>query len=382
MSVKENDKKVSKGKKIKFIFFTMLFLMVIIITISEVLLYFTHYMSSYDKMQLFTIEKANWWTSDSTNGPRYLSNQAGPADSTYLKNEIWYYNRLKIVNNEGYHDKDNFTAIPASNDSLKILFAGDSFTWGASADVDSSYVDVFENDIKIAQPGLIWNTGIPATGTNHALFTVKKYLPLQHSNYVVLGFYVGNDFEDNLLPFDQLVFNKQASCYNLYSYDNAFNAYSIPPSEAYKKITGSLPMKELNFVQKILVRSRFMAFASDMLSKIKNKLNGSKKRETAEAYTRTTMYLKALNDYVQENNATLIVLIIPDSSDMQNKGVRYQQIVKTVKELQINYLEVVNLFTDKDYVEPGGHWNNSGHIKTGHALSEFIMKDFNNKKKR
>ncbi len=375
MSEKGTGKKFSKGKKLKFILFTLVFLMVVILIISEILLGFMHYMSSYDKMQLFSIEKANWWTSDSINGPRYVSNGVNESDSIFLKNETWYYNRLKIVNNAGYHDKDNFTEIPSTNDSLRILFAGDSFTWGASADVDSSYVDVFENDIRKAQPALVWNTGIPATGTNHALFTVKKFLPLQKSNYVVLGFYVSNDFEDNLLPFDQLVFNRQASCYNLYNYDNEFKAHPITTSEAYRNVTGSMPMNELNFIQKIFIRSRFIAFVSDMMTKIKNKLNGSKKRQTAEAYKRTTMYLKALNDYVKENNARLIVLVIPDTEDMKEKGARYQQVIKTLKELSINHLEVVDLFTNKDYVEPDGHWNNSGHIKTGHKLGNFLLED-------
>ena len=73
-------------------------------------------------------------------------------------------------------------------DSLKILVAGDSFTWGASSDIGSSYVDIFESDIKKIHPAIVWNTGMPATGTNHALFTTKKYLPLQKSNYVVLVF--------------------------------------------------------------------------------------------------------------------------------------------------------------------------------------------------
>ena len=209
---------VSKKKKIKFAIFTFLFLAVILIVISEILLALFHYESAYDKLKGMELQPAKWWQCDSVSGPRYVPNQLRKQDADFFTgiNENWYYNRLKIVNNNGYHDRDEFNNIKTDNDSLKILFAGDSFTWGASADIDSSYVDVFERDINKSYPAIVWNTGIPATGTNHALFTTKKFLPLQKSNYVILGFYVGNDFGDNLLPFDSLVFYNKAFCFNFY----------------------------------------------------------------------------------------------------------------------------------------------------------------------
>ena len=54
--------KMSKGKKVKFIFFTLLFLFAIIFIITEVLLGFFHYQSSYNKMENFSLSQAQWWT--------------------------------------------------------------------------------------------------------------------------------------------------------------------------------------------------------------------------------------------------------------------------------------------------------------------------------
>jgi hypothetical protein len=364
----------SKGKKIKFFFFTLLFLFAVIFIIAEVLLAFFHYPSSYTKMQAFKLEQAKWWTCDSANGPRYVSNQLDKTDADFFKNEKWYYNRLSIVNNEGYHDRDNFNEVSASSDSLKVLFAGDSFTWGASADVDSSYVDVFENDVKKIYPGIIWNTGVPATGTNHAIFTVKKYLPLQKSNYVILGFYVANDFSDNLLPFDNLVFNNLASCYNLYDYDKDFKPFKISKSEAYKKATGSYPMEELNVLQKVLTRSRFISFITDMKEKVINRLSGKKSRTIEQEYKMTAEYLKQLNDYVKENNAELIVCVIPQADDIKEKGTQYLNVIKILNSLSVKYFENTSLFTTGDYLKTGGgHWKNSGHIKAGHGLSKYLL---------
>jgi lysophospholipase L1-like esterase len=377
-SIKSN---LSKGKKIKFILFTLLFLLFIVIIISEAVLYFKHYQSTYDRMQSFSLSKAKWWTCDSVNGPRYVANQMNNEDAAFFKDELWYYNRLKIVNNEGYHDKDDFTEKQATNDSLKILIAGDSFTWGASADVDSSYVDVFERDIKNAFPAIVWNTGVPATGTNHAIFTTKKYLPLQKSNYVVLGFYVGNDFGDNLLPFNKLVFNNQASCYNLCDYDKDFKTFDITPSEAFKKATGSYPMEELNFFEKVLIRSRFITFVGELKDKIVQRLNGNKKRVVEQEYKMTKEYLNQLNQYTKQNNAELIVFVIPAEDDIETKQYHYTNATKVLTELGIKYVETVDLFGPKDYMKTGGgHWLNSGHIKAGHALSKYLVEYIKNKK--
>jgi hypothetical protein len=287
---------------------------------------------------------------------------------------MWYYKRLKMVNSAGYHDKDEFVSIPANSDSLKILVDGDSFTWGASADVGSSYVDVFESDISKVTPSLVWNTGIPATGTNHAIFTTKKFLPLQKSNYVVLGFFVGNDFEDNLLPFDRLVFNGGNGCYNLYDYDKDFKPYKISKEEMCKKVSGSYPIEQLNFFQKIIIRSRVVTFFDDMITKLVNRLSGTKKRIAEQSYKKTDAYLKELNAYVKENNAELIVLVIPTEADIKDKSIQYQNVVKILKEAGIKYVDNTGLFTADDYMKTGGgHWKNSGHIKAGHALSKYVL---------
>jgi hypothetical protein len=383
MPAQSEKKTISKGKKLKFFFFTLLFLFIVIFVISEIVLSFMNYQSRYDVMKKVSYTQAKWWTCDSVNGPRYVAHQATKEDSVYFLREIWYYKRLMMINNDGYHDKDEFTNVSPDNDSLKILVAGDSFTWGASADIGNSYVDVLQSDISKIQPAIIWNTGIPATGTNHALYTTKKYLPLQKSNYVVLGFYVGNDFGDNILPFDRLVFNKLASCYNQYDLDKDLNPFKISNREAYKKATGSYPMEELNFLQKILVRSRCIAFVSDLKTKVTNRLSGQKTKIADKQYNSTKEYLKQLNDYVKENNAELIVLVIPSLNDVTKKDVNYQNTIKILNELSLKYIDPIDQFIKEDYLTiDGGHWKNSGHTKAGHALSKYLLDYINTKRQK
>lgn len=363
------------SKKFKFAFITLAFLFVFVVIFSEFFLFLMKYDRISDRMKLFSMVQAKWWTCDSVNGPRYVMNGADARDSSELASELWYYKRLKIVNKEGYHDKDEFLDLPKNNDSLRILFAGDSFTWGASADLDSSYVEVFDRDINREKPSVVWNTGIPATGTNHAIFTVEKFLPLQHSNIVILGFYTGNDFGDNLLPYDRLIFNEKASCYNLYGLDRNLNPYLINEMEAYKMATGSYPENDISQWQKFLNKDRLYTFISDMKRKVFNNLSRKKSDEEKMEYQKTRDYLSFLDTYVKSKKAKLVVFVIPSRLDIKNATKNYTNALKILKDLKISYLDPVTLFSEKDYfIKGGGHWNNAGHAKAGHALSQYISR--------
>lgn len=380
MAANNVKKNVPKGKKIKFALFTLLFLLGIIWVLAEVVLGFMKYPSSHDMMKKVSYTQAKWWTCDSVSGPRYVARQATLEDSVYFLREIWYYKRLMMINNDGYHDKDNFAPLSNSSDSIRILAAGDSFTWGASSDIGNSFVDVLETDVNKVQPALVWNTGIPATGTNHAVFTTKKYLPLQHSNYVVLGFYTGNDFTDNLLPFDRIIFNKMASCYSQYDFDKNMQPVKISNRDAYKKATGSYPPEELNFFQKILARSRVIAFVSSLVTKVQNRASGQKEKAKELGYALTRNYLKELDAYVKASHAELIVLVIPSLEDVKKRGEQYTNAVKLLKELSIKYADPIAQLSTEDYLTiDGGHWKNSGHIKAGHALSALLLNQIRQK---
>jgi hypothetical protein len=88
----------------------------------------------------------------------------------------------------------------------------------------------------------------------------------------------------------------------------------------------------------------------------------------------TDAYLKELNAYVKENNAELIVLVIPTEADVKEKSTQYQNVIKILNDASIKYVDNTSLFTTDDYMKTGGgHWKNSGHIKAGHELSKYLL---------
>jgi hypothetical protein len=71
----------------------------------------------------------------------------------------------------------------------KILFLGDSLTWGASANpITNCFVDI------VRRCGyLTFNTGIPGTDPNQYAYLAEKYVPLLKPYIFAVMFYLGND---------------------------------------------------------------------------------------------------------------------------------------------------------------------------------------------
>ncbi|MBI9074633.1 MAG: SGNH/GDSL hydrolase family protein [Desulfatibacillum sp.] len=72
----------------------------------------------------------------------------------------------------------------------KVLFLGDSFTWGVAAWPETnSFADLVAN-----QGYVVYNTGIPGADPNQYAYLAEKYIPLLHPDFVAIMFFMGNDF--------------------------------------------------------------------------------------------------------------------------------------------------------------------------------------------
>ncbi len=91
------------------------------------------------------------------------------------------------VNAQGFRGED--FSIVEKSDKKKILFIGDSFTWGASAEpITSSFVDI------VSQSGYaVFNTGISGTGPSQYANVAEKYIPALRPDIVAVIFFMGND---------------------------------------------------------------------------------------------------------------------------------------------------------------------------------------------
>ncbi|MGV2436227.1 MAG UNVERIFIED_CONTAM: hypothetical protein LVT10_16200 [Anaerolineae bacterium] len=73
------------------------------------------------------------------------------------------WGRFAQINPQGFYDADAFTAdaLPRMTHS-RYCYCGDSFTFGAAAEMGQSFAERLEADLAQRTPLTVWNTGIPA----------------------------------------------------------------------------------------------------------------------------------------------------------------------------------------------------------------------------
>jgi hypothetical protein len=91
---------------------------------------------------------------------------------------------------------------PKSPSTLRILGLGDSFSYSNSVDLDATYFKRIESSLREDQPTEVINAAVPAYSTIQELRLFKRIAPELHPDVVLLGFYVGNDFQDSHELFD------------------------------------------------------------------------------------------------------------------------------------------------------------------------------------
>ena len=302
--------------------------------------------------------------------------------------------RFCIVNRQGFHDTQDFAASDDLDGRTRILTLGDSFTYGLSADIGSSYVETIESNLP---QSIVWNTGISGAGTHHALAAFQVYAPVLQPHLTILGFFV-NDFGDNLLPIDTqlwLVKKEDERIYMRRRYDDSGNAISLDELKAfYYRAHGLEP--PANEIERLLGRTRLGSLLLRMIDIAQGESpDAGRDREVAV----TRRYLRDLREAAAAQDTTLLVLLIPHPYDVAAltsstaspqyvlgsferllrhrppmAGERYRNGMQLMEELGIPYLNPIHtLDSQLDYApKPDLHWNSAGHQKIGAMLSDCI----------
>lgn len=86
-------------------------------------------------------------------------------------------------------------------DILRVVNLGDSFTAGMAVPYEENYVSQLGDDLTAALGKKVesLNFGVGGQGTKEAFLTYQTYARQYNPNLVILWFYLGNDFEDNLV---------------------------------------------------------------------------------------------------------------------------------------------------------------------------------------
>ena len=154
----------------------------------------------------------------------YPQDHLTPLTSYVFRNDP--YSDFSFLPNLDFHAREgdlavhvttNFMGLPDGEfaaekppGETRILIVGDSFTWGGySGDVNDGYPRLLEGLLRPAHPRVrVINAGVPGYGLRNEVGTIKKLGSSLKPDIVVVGFFVGNDFVDNLGTTNSTVVNE------------------------------------------------------------------------------------------------------------------------------------------------------------------------------
>ncbi len=278
--------------------------------------------------------------------------------------------RFCNLNALGYADSDEFVASADLAERDRVLFLGDSFTHGFSADLGSSFVETVES----ALPEMaIWNLGIGGLGTNHALASFRGIAPIMQPQLTILGFFADNDFYDNQFRIESRVAilseETFASLLNTELRGRwGGNFFAAPELVLQYRPHDIYPPP--NELERIVGLTRLGTLVLRGLDAFSQTIGTSQQRLETHI---TRGYLAQLRDEAAAQHSHFLILLIPAKQDFSGLTAEYKAALALFRQLGIPHLEVMDrLAVAADYQEHDDHWNNSGHIKVGELLTDCI----------
>lgn len=311
------------------------------------------------------IEPVPWWLCDEA-GCRYVYEELVKACD-----EGVFSGRRCNVNRQGYQDSEDFVAVTDSDKNMRILTLGDSFTAGYTADIGLSYVETIEASFP---ESAVWNTGIGGTGTNQALASFDAQAPSLQPQVTTLGF-VMNDYDDNVTPIDDYLEVRNIETGGLlmirqYRVDVWGNVIKLDHQHDlyYRGLDVDPPANE---VKRLIGLTRLGSLVLRLVDALGAVITEDARFNRKVLITRD--YLSKLRDAADQQGSALLVLLIPSIDDVETVSKRYLTAAQLMRELQIPYINPIDLLGLEDYYpKPDEHWNNAGHQKIGALMSACL----------
>jgi GDSL-like Lipase/Acylhydrolase family len=136
--------------------------------------------------------------------------------------------------------------------SNRIMFLGDSFTWGYDAEVNERFTDLLQKELP--QYGVV-NAGVSGYGTDQELLLMYRLWKVVSPKVVVLTFCVDNDRDDNS---SSLRYRQRRKPYFVRTPDGRLQArgYPLPRPEDVSHVSWSERLVLVGFVVDIYAKLR------------------------------------------------------------------------------------------------------------------------------
>lgn len=329
----------------------------------------------------------------------YLPFKLKPNSKDYFLGPIDEFNASVEINSKGYRDYE--FDVEKKIDEYRILFLGDSFTFGWAVELEETYHKQLEkrlnSNYEVISAG--WVSG---QSPDTAYLYLKKEGIELNPDMVIIGVYIGNDFDD------------YKTYKHILEFDENGDLESISSDLLYVDEENRLRMIEIdnrNFLKKALYKINvFLTFKSHFYTLFKNSFrkplsffySGKPSVDvSSQIYTdeirkdidyNLDFFLKIKN-LTDRNNISLVLVLIPyeeqvygkkirDESNLLKNWTKPSEFMKDfglkndilIIDLLPYFNEYVKNNEEKLYFSGDGHWNRNGHRLAGKILYDELNK--------
>ena len=278
------------------------------------------------------------------------------------------------INSHGFRDIEHTLE---KGVTLRILALGDSFTFGWGVSFEQTYLQQLEQMLQGATGKRIEtiNTGVPGWGLNQYYLFLKKVGVQYAPDIIVLAYFV-DDLYSSIIQ-EAIPVNEQ------YRPGLQYKGGILHHSRFYN-FTKSLAdqIRYKNRVTRIPYLHSLDARRQEWSSRQQYLISVIRQQDDDKYMTILHMYLQRINQIAKESNALLVVMFIPDLSQLHHQEVQYinRLLADNAREINIPFVDMTPIFEQSSelntyYLWPhDGHTNANGHFAMAKALTNLICR--------
>ncbi len=259
-------------------------------------------------------------------------------------------------------------------DTIRILGLGDSFTFGWGVPLEDSFLKVLETTLQSAtgKEVDVINAGVPGWGLNHYYIYLKHRGARYSPDVIVLTYFVDDLPEDfrEVLP----VSRRHGSGLE-------FNGGMMHHSRLYNFVKNYAD--QIRYRNRTMRKEHFYNLASRRTKYLKRKnylLSFEESKDLSRYQDLLDQYLVKIDALSRQINATFMVLLIPDVSQLYHAEAQYinELLGELTKKRKIPFLDMTTEFEKSPnpntfyFIPRDAHTNQAGHRLIGRSLASLV----------
>jgi len=265
-------------------------------------------------------------------------------------------------NGEGFRDED-FPSIDTPG--FQVILLGDSFVESLEVPYEDLFHEKVEEELKRLVSPLCAVVNISSQGysTAQELLAYRKFRPRLNPSVVLLAFYEGNDFEDNMrMALASLGRNGEVQ---------------FPANE-----DSWLDTQVQVFQRWMYEYSHVVFFAKNAIENLFHQrisqADKEEKRVSAEEkYRMTCSLLREMHGEMRRTNVPFGIVLIPSRKGIEmNRTERLEVVASACSDFGIPLLRLDGALTPDQYFEVDGHFTAEGHEIVSRHIMEFLQLSF------